>query len=720
MANWWDSAPIANSMDLALHAEGASPQVAELARSVYMQESSGGRNTQTSNAGAVGGMQIIPATFNSVADKGWDIKDPIQNARAGVRYLNQMYEKGGNDPRMAAIGYYGGPGAITAAQNGKARSDPRNPNAPDTFQYADQVVARTTPQPAGNWWDAAPVVEQGQPAPPGVASVNIAHAAGPTELPQQPSGAQGNAAAGGFMGGVLQGMRDPIDAGAQMLRRAVPGFVGNAVDQAGNYLADLGLPVARSEGVQGVDNIVNQSNAQYDADRTAAGREGFDAARLGGNVATVLPMMMSTGGAAPATLMGRMLLGAGQGAAAGALAPVVGQQAQQTYSDELLGNAALGATFGAAGPAVMGGLARVASPNASRGVTTAQMLRNEGVQLTPGQVAGGGLMRFEDKLMSAPILGDAIRGARGRANEQLNRAVYNRVLKPIGQNTSKVGRAGVDEVSKKVSQAYDDVLQHVKFSADDAFVDQLEKLSFMADDLPAKEAQQFQRILDREVLTPLLKGKSIDGQSFKTIETQLGQRAQSFLKSTDSYQKDLGHAIGEVQTALRENLVRLNPAVADRLRAVNDSFANLVRLQKASGAVGAADGVFTPAQLAQAVRGADGTVRHNGYARGNALMQDLSDAARERMSSVIPNSGTADRLATFGIGGTAMGLLTGAVSPVPVIAGAAGIGAAALPYMSPMIGRAVNNALSVRPASAQQLANQLRRLPPGAFGILAQ
>lgn len=160
MANWWDSLPQATPLDAALSLENVPAPLAQLAQSVYQQESSGGRNTTTSNAGAVGGMQILPGTFGEVADDGWDINDPVQNARAGIRYLNQMYERGGNDPRMAAIGYYGGPGAIDAARRGQARSDPRNPNAPDTFQYADQVTGRL-PQGQGNWWEAMPLAEPG-------------------------------------------------------------------------------------------------------------------------------------------------------------------------------------------------------------------------------------------------------------------------------------------------------------------------------------------------------------------------------------------------------------------------------------------------------------------------------------------------------------------------------------------------------------------------------
>lgn len=154
---WWENLPQASPLDVALQQEGITGPFAELAQSIYTQESSGGRNTKTSNAGAVGGMQILPGTFNEVADEGWDINDPVQNARAGVRYLRKMYELGGEDQRMAAVGYYGGPGAIKAAQQGQARSDPRNPNAPDTFGYADQVLSRLVPTAQAdsldNWWE---------------------------------------------------------------------------------------------------------------------------------------------------------------------------------------------------------------------------------------------------------------------------------------------------------------------------------------------------------------------------------------------------------------------------------------------------------------------------------------------------------------------------------------------------------------------------------------
>lgn len=137
----------------ALAAEGITGQLADVARSIYMQESGGGRNTKTSNAGAVGGMQIIPSTFKSVADKGWDINDPLLNARAGIRYLKQLDKQAGGNPVLTAAGYYGGPGGLEKARKGIAVSDPRNPKAPNTLEYGQQVAARL---PGGK--GAAPVV----------------------------------------------------------------------------------------------------------------------------------------------------------------------------------------------------------------------------------------------------------------------------------------------------------------------------------------------------------------------------------------------------------------------------------------------------------------------------------------------------------------------------------------------------------------------------------
>jgi hypothetical protein len=151
----WLDDPVVDVFSESLSKEGVTGRLADLARSIYQQESGGGKNTRTSNAGAVGGMQIIPATFSRVADKGWDINDPEHNIRAGLRYIKSLNEKAGGDPRLIAAGYYGGEGAIQLAKQGIPVRDPRNPNAPDTIQYGEQVASRISGKP----WDKDPVIE---------------------------------------------------------------------------------------------------------------------------------------------------------------------------------------------------------------------------------------------------------------------------------------------------------------------------------------------------------------------------------------------------------------------------------------------------------------------------------------------------------------------------------------------------------------------------------
>jgi len=101
---------------------------------------SGWNPSAVSNRGATGLMQVMPATFNEIADQGWDINDPYANARAGIRYLKQGYEASGGDPALTGAYYYGGPGGMKAAMNGEARYDPVNPDYPSTLEYGQRLA----------------------------------------------------------------------------------------------------------------------------------------------------------------------------------------------------------------------------------------------------------------------------------------------------------------------------------------------------------------------------------------------------------------------------------------------------------------------------------------------------------------------------------------------------------------------------------------------------
>ena len=129
--------------------EGLSNDEARLARSIYTQESAGGKDTRTSHAGAAGHMQMMPATFNQFADPGWDIRNPSHNRRAAMRYIKHLNKVSGGNIRSTAGGYYGGEGAIRADGSLKTFRDKKNSSFPNTQEYADQVMKRMRNMPEG-------------------------------------------------------------------------------------------------------------------------------------------------------------------------------------------------------------------------------------------------------------------------------------------------------------------------------------------------------------------------------------------------------------------------------------------------------------------------------------------------------------------------------------------------------------------------------------------
>lgn len=211
--------------------------------------------------------------------------------------------------------------------------------------------------------------------------------------------------------GILMGVRDAVDGGAQLLRRAVPDAVGEAVDTFGSWLASKGLPVEPTQGVEGVDKLVKGVNEAYETQRRAPAmsdlvtgkREdpGFDWARLGGNLLN--PVNYVGGGAIKgAATAGKLAVsGAKAGAVGASMQPVVDQQDE--FWKTKLQQAGTGAAFGAvAAPAaakigeagaklVNAGASKVKGFTASQNkidVATANALRSGGIDVTalPQQV----------------------------------------------------------------------------------------------------------------------------------------------------------------------------------------------------------------------------------------------------------------------------------------------------------------------------------------------
>ena len=518
-----------------------------------------------------------------------------------------------------------------------------------------------------------------------------------------PAARQGNAANGGVLSGLGMGLMDPIHAGAQMLTNALPTGVVQAGNRFNNWLADNSGLVARiPEG--GVDQMVRDREAQYQADRAAAGRTGLDAGRLAGGVAATLPAAIIPGGA---TIVGSAAIGAGMGA----LQPVTAGE----FWVEKMKQAGLGAAAGGAGGAISQGISRILSPQTG---AAQRMLMAEGVELTPGQVAGGMAKRIEDAATSVPIMGGKVAQAQQRAVESFNRAAINRGLGEIGEKLpdGMVGREAIEYAGKKIGDAYDPLLARMTLRADQQFIADSTALAQNAQAALAPErAQQLANILQTKLGRHMSGQGTMTGQKFKLADSELGRLARQFSSSADADQRMLGETIRDMQSVMRDALARSNPRLAPELRKIDKAFATNLRVERAAASVAATDGVFTPAQLQNAVKALDSSGRKRQFARGNALLQDLADAGKEVLPSAVGNSGTADRAGLMAMGGA---LATGQWwAPM-----AAGVGAAA--YTRPGIA-SMRALLTQRPAVAGTIAELLERGAPipltaGGYQLLNQ
>ncbi len=499
------------------------------------------------------------------------------------------------------------------------------------------------------------------------------------------------------------GLIDPIQGGAQMLENAVravsPGAV-EAINKANNWLADRGIVGRLPAG--GVQQQTREREAALQTD-------GMDWARLAGNVLSPANAALAARLPAAATTGARVAGGAGLGALAGGLMP----NASGSAEDKLL-QMGVGGVGGAAVPAVTAGIGRVISPRASTSSDLA-LLRQEGVRPTVGQALGGFANKAEEKAISLPFVGDAIAGARQRAAGDLNRAVANRALAPIGSKAPAgiEGRELVGHVQRELGDAYNTLLPKLTVKADQTFTQQVQSLRGMVANgsIDPNAAKAFQRILQNDVLGKFKGQQALTGQTMKQVESDLGQKIARFGASTDGDERLVADALREVQSSLRALVQRSNPAHAAELRAINSGWANFKRLERAAGYVGAEDGIFSPAHLQSAVKALDRSKDKGKFARGDAFMQDLGDAGKSVLGSKVPNSGTADRLMQAGALGS------GLVNPLIPAGLLAGAGA----YSAP-VQRALLAAVSSRPQPAQAVAGLLNRTSPmlsPAGGLLA-
>ncbi|MDN7489514.1 glucosaminidase domain-containing protein [Burkholderia sp. AU45274] len=509
-------------------------------------------------------------------------------------------------------------------------------------------------------------------------------------------------------GSVTMGIGDAIKGGVQSLVHG-GAWLANKVAPDSQFAKDINAAVPQ------IDQTIQAQNTQYAADRAAqqpqtltgivTGKRqapGVDWGRMAGNVIGAAPLAATL--PAGSGVLGSIGAGALSGAASSLLEPVT---TPGNFLQQKLGQAATGAAVGGVANPLVKALGAAISPTVG---AAQQRMLDSGVTMTPGQILGGGFARTEAKLSSVPFLGDMIKNAQQRTLQDFNRATYNEVLAPIGATyEGPAGQEAIGAVRNAIRDAYDDSLGRMSFqAADPGFQADILRLTDMAQQLPAAQRQTFMNTLRTQIFGKVGPQGNMDGQTLKGVQEELGDLARGYSGDPSFDNRQLGAAIGEIRSAVENSLARTNPADAvEGLANANAAYARFARMRAAAASQGAMnnEGIFTAAQLQNAVKAGDRSAGKGATATGNALMQDFSTAAQSVLGSKYPDSGTAGRglMALLAPGSIGAGLAT---APLSTLGTLGGIGLGALPYTGP--GQRLAQALlTARPGFAVPVRNGL-------------
>lgn len=376
------------------------------------------------------------------------------------------------------------------------------------------------------------------------------------------------------------------------------------------------------------ENIDESKRLDQPLMKTGGGMVGDLAAKI----ATVAPAMAIPGAN---TVVGSALIGGLQGA----LEPTAtGESRGQNIASNAIVGGGVSSALKGAGTLLKSGKGMLPA---------AQKMIDEGITPTIGQMTGGTLKRVEEGLTSVPFVGDAILSAQKRGIKEFNQAALDKVLKPIGSKIDKnetVGRDLIDSVHSKVSSEYDKILPTLKGKTDSELLDSLNSVKEVVSELPKERGKQLEDILQNKILSKFDQNGNIYGENLKEMDSSLGTLIARYKNSPDGDQRALGEALTSAKDAIRAMLIRNNPKSAEALKNVDKAYATLLRVERAAGSMGAKNGVFTPAQLTNAVKTSDQSLRKSGFARGKSLLQDFAESGKEVLSNNVPDSGTAYRL----------------------------------------------------------------------------
>lgn len=476
------------------------------------------------------------------------------------------------------------------------------------------------------------------------------------------------------VGGVIRGLRDIPDAGAQLLTRGL-----EAISPAGSSLEQF----AQAERKR-VEDINRQAELDYQRNiRQGQMRQGeIDVGRVIGNIAgTLIPSTAAVRVLGATTAPVRA--GAITGAIGGASQPVAttpgtttpeffAQKVEQTGAGTVFG---AGAGYGAdklsklifgnkpppmpmpSQPGVGGAQVNVTTtptatvtgggmtpgvvgPDPSAGLTAAQQAilgrgKEMGFRTTPGQETGSrSLQQMEARMESSPFTSGPFNAIKDANQKILNRST----AQAIGVNSDELSNPVLAQAQRQISNVYKQVASpEVKKLDGNTIQTGIELVDNAFEGLTTQPLKS--NIFVKQLQDLAAKGEA-SGNQLQTLSSKIGKRAKNEM-TTAMGDRELGSALFQlkemVDDALAQGLSKEQQAAFQLARA---NYRNLMTIRSNQGVVNPSTGNVSGLNLASALTRKD----PQGFVFGSN-QTPMYEAARfaQAFKPIVGDSGTATR-----------------------------------------------------------------------------
>jgi len=476
------------------------------------------------------------------------------------------------------------------------------------------------------------------------------------------------------VGGVIRGLRDIPDAGAQLLTRGL-----EAISPAGSSLEQF----AQAERKR-VEDINRQAELDYQRNiRQGQMRQGeIDVGRVIGNIAgTLIPSTAAVRVLGATTAPVRA--GAITGAIGGASQPVAttpgtttpeffAQKVEQTGAGTVFG---AGAGYGAdklsklifgnkpppmpmpGQPGVGGAQVNVTTtptatvtgggmtpgvvgPDPSAGLTAAQQAilgrgKEMGFRTTPGQETGSrSLQQMEARMESSPFTSGPFNAIKDANQKILNRST----AQAIGVNSDELSNPVLAQAQRQISNVYKQVASpEVKKLDGNTIQTGIELVDNAFEGLTTQPLKS--NIFVKQLQDLAAKGEA-SGNQLQTLSSKIGKRAKNEM-TTAMGDRELGSALFQlkemVDDALAQGLSKEQQAAFQLARA---NYRNLMTIRSNQGVVNPSTGNVSGLNLASALTRKD----PQGFVFGSN-QTPMYEAARfaQAFKPIVGDSGTATR-----------------------------------------------------------------------------